>query len=78
VKIHKLYLDAPMGSTVILTEEQYKASDGRRDELNKKYYERIQKLAQNKDKALVFFHWFEGNLKIETSSAKKHVLLFYL
>ncbi len=52
-RTHKLCMDAPLGTTVILTQEQYAQAIGRKDELNKKYYERLQRLMHNKDKMLV-------------------------
>ncbi len=51
--MHKVCLDAPMGSSIILTEEQYRRSQGKREELNRRYYDKIHKMAEGKDKALV-------------------------
>ena len=42
-------MDAPLGSAVIQTAEQYRYFQARRDEVTRKYYERLKLFATNKN-----------------------------
>jgi len=55
--VHGLHLDAPMGSAVIQTVGQYKYYQDRKEEVNRKYLERmkLQKLHQNEPVLFVAF-----------------------
>ena len=42
-KVHKIFVDAPIGSTIILTEEQYGDNIRKREELKKRYVKKMEK-----------------------------------
>jgi len=50
INVHKIFMDAPRGSPVILTDSQYMNAVAKKDELSKKYKEKLKKL---KDKNAV-------------------------
>eukprot|EP01022_Parablepharisma_sp_SALTPOND_P005101 TRINITY_DN121681_c0_g1_i1.p1 TRINITY_DN121681_c0_g1~~TRINITY_DN121681_c0_g1_i1.p1 ORF type:complete len:271 (+),score=23.68 TRINITY_DN121681_c0_g1_i1:481-1293(+) len=49
-KIHKIFADAPIGSPIILTEEQYGENLKRRDELKRRYMKKKEQSAAKKAK----------------------------
>jgi hypothetical protein len=64
-KVHGLHIDAPMGSAIILTKDQYLHVRNKEDELNARYYEKVWMLANHKDKILVFnLEYYRNQLQL--------------
>jgi len=73
-KVHGLYIDAPMGSAIILTKDQYIHAKSKENELNARYYEKVWMLANNKDKILVFnLRYYRNHLQLRVIFIVRYV-----